>query len=107
MMRMVRIEIGNSYSQIIGLKTDEFRRLRQLLSYKPNEQAAYFSGGYAKPKYLLDKKGYFPTGLRQTVEDFLDSSTTYEISDTRVPPVGDEFFLNLRVKIGRASCRER
>lgn len=64
---MIKIIVDNSYSKIEGLKTDQFRSLRDILSYESNLNAVYFSGGFRKKKYLLDKKGYFPTGLLQKV----------------------------------------
>lgn len=67
---MITIAVDNSYSRIQGLKTDQFRALRNILSYENNPQAVYFSGGFKSKKYLLDKNGYFPTGLRDKVELF-------------------------------------
>jgi superfamily II DNA or RNA helicase len=59
-----RIIVNNSFSQIQGLTDEQFAEVRKLLSYKMDEQAAYFSGAYkARTKYLIDAKGSFPTGL--------------------------------------------
>lgn len=68
---MVTIEINNSYSQIKGLKTEQFRKVKKLLSYLPDPSATYFSGGFARPKYLIDPKGFFPTGLLTVLKEFL------------------------------------
>lgn len=80
---MVTIEIGNSYSQIKGMSASQEKELRKVLSYLPNPQAAYFSGGFNRPKYLIDKKGYFPTGLWQLVSSII---TNANIVDKRIRP---------------------
>lgn len=67
---MVEIIVDNSYSQVIGLKTEQFRKLKTLLSYQVNPEAAFYSGGWVKTKSLLDKQGYFPTGLLGKVKQF-------------------------------------
>lgn len=68
---MVEIIIGNSYSHIKGLTTDPLRKLRKILSYETNPTASYFSGGFSRPKYLMDKQGNFPTGLLNRARKFL------------------------------------
>lgn len=68
---MVTLTVGNSYSKLEGLKTAEFNALRKILSYESDPQAAYFSGGFSRPKYLIDKYGSFPTGLLARVKAFL------------------------------------
>lgn len=68
---MITITIGNSYSRIAGLDKAQERKLRQALSYTPDAQAAYFSGGFSHRKYLIDKKGNFPTGLLHRVRKLL------------------------------------
>ncbi len=68
---MITIEIGNSYSQIKGLASGPFNRLRKLLSYSPDKQATYFSGGYASLRYCIDKQGNFPTGHVNRVRKFI------------------------------------
>lgn len=84
---MVILEVGNSYSQVKGLKIPEFRALREALSYTEDPKSAYFSGGYVKTKYLLDKKGFFPTGLLKRVLSCLNESLIkYALIDKRVRP---------------------
>lgn len=94
---MIVLEIDNSYSQIKGLKTDEFRALRKILSYESDPQAAYFSGGFRRRKYLIDSKGWFPTGLASRVVDFcLATKLDLNIVDKRVRPtrhIGEFKFL--------------
>jgi superfamily II DNA or RNA helicase len=67
---MVKLLIDNSYSQVSGLNLQQLTKLRQLLSYQV--ESSYFSG---RPrfttKYMIDKKGHFPSGLRHRVTDFL------------------------------------
>lgn len=72
---MVTIEIDNSFSQIKGLTPEQFKQLRKLLSYQTDPHAAYFSGGFARTRYLLDKKGYFPTGLLTKVCTWCDKNS--------------------------------
>lgn len=75
---MVEIIIGNSYSHIRGLTTDPLRKLRKILSYETNPTASYFSGGFSRPRYLMDKQGNFPTGLLNRVRKFLtEHNITY------------------------------
>ncbi len=84
---MVKVILNNSYSQITGLNTTQFNKLRKILSYKDNAQVSYFAGGFNRPKYLLDKKGYFPTGLYYPyVRDFLKDISFYYESEYRVCP---------------------
>lgn len=61
---MIQIEVDNSYSRITGLDTEQFSRLRRLLSYEPDPSRAFFGGFKASQRrYLIDKSGVFPTGL--------------------------------------------
>src|ERR1700689_2499600 len=81
---MVTIEIGNSYSQIKGMSASQEKEIRKVLSYLPDPKAAYFSGGYNKPRYLIDKKGFFPTGLVPVVKRTIISN--FHIIDKRIQP---------------------
>lgn len=94
---MAEIIIGNSYSQIKGLKTDEYRTVRKLLSYESNPQAAYFSGNWRRTKYLIDKQGFFPTGLACRLLEFLaQSKIDLKVTDGRkIPKKGKLFNINL------------
>lgn len=83
---MVTIEINNSYSQIIGLKTEEFHALRKILSYETDPSAVYFSGGWNRKKYLIDKQGFFPTGLIAKVLLFATDLGKVKISERRKQP---------------------
>ena len=90
------IEVGNSFSSIRGLTQTVFNRLRKVLSYTPD--TGYYSGLPPRPKYLIDAKGHFPTGLLVKVEGFFKSNTiAYRIDDKRTlpRPSGSTFELNL------------
>lgn len=80
---VVTIEIGNSYSQIKGMSAQEEKAVRKVLSYLPDPKAAYFSGGYAKPIYLIDKKGFFMSGLVPIVVSTIKGAN---VIDLRIRP---------------------
>lgn len=81
---MIKIEVGNSYSQITGMTAKFEKELKRELSYVENADSVYF-GGFARRKSLLGKKGRFPTGLLRRVKNFARWDT-YEIShDLRTP----------------------
>lgn len=81
---MLTITIDNSYSQVTGLKAQELKSLQKLLSYEVNPGTSYYTGGFARRKSLVDKKGFFPTGLLLRVKAFLGPSAA--IVDVRVQP---------------------
>lgn len=84
---MIRIETGNSYSQVVGITTTQFAELRKLLSYVKDPQAAYYSAFGPKTVYLIDKKGFFPSGLLQKVYRHLRSvGLEVLVNDTSVIP---------------------
>lgn len=68
---MITINCGNSYSQITGLSPAQEKEVRKLLSYSNGD---HFSRFGPKTIYLIDKKGFFPTGLLHRVETWLDAS---------------------------------
>lgn len=85
---MVLIEIDNSYSQIKHLTPSEFKLIRKELSYQSNPQATYFSGGFARTNYLIDKKGFFPSGLLHRVKTCLaKSNIAVSLRDKRIKPI--------------------
>lgn len=81
---MITITVNNSYSQVQGLTSSQFSALKKELSYSTDPQAAYFSGGYQRRRYLIDKKGNFPTGLLDRVRDLL--APHYKVQDARRRP---------------------
>lgn len=82
-MSKIVIILGNSYSQIQGLNSNEFSKLKKSLSYTLGEQQAFYTGGFAHRKYLIDKKGFFPTGLLYVVKK---QHPTAPIADNRILP---------------------
>lgn len=93
---MITIEVNNSFSAIKGLDQALFNKLRKVLSYTPD--TGYYTGLPPRPKYLIDAKGGFPTGLLPRVVDFFKTnSIACKVTDSRkVPsPSGSQFALNL------------
>lgn len=69
---MIRLTVGNSLCKITGINTKEYNELRELLSYSEDPAAAFYRKSWKSGKrYLIDKKGNFPTGLLYIVEDYL------------------------------------
>src|ERR1017187_7742471 len=71
---MVTIHVDNSYSQITGLDPKQFAALRKELSYSTGSQALYAGGNYPRVRYLIDNKGFFPTGLLSRLERHLEKT---------------------------------
>lgn len=89
---MLKVKINNSYSQIIGATSEQHAQLRKLLSYLPDPNAAFFAGisGFSR-RYLLDRKGFFPTGLVFDALDFIASTDwKAEAVDERLVPGRDK-----------------
>jgi len=92
---MVQIKLGNSYSQVVGLNTDQMRKLKRLLSYTPDN---FFAGGFPRPKYLIDAKGHFPTGLLNRVKGFLAREEIIPvIIDLRIVPKSTPGLFKMRL----------
>lgn len=84
---MVTIIRDNSYSQITGLTPEQFKGLRKALSYTADPKSAYYTGGFTQVKYMIDKKGFFPSGLLPRVRKHLVSRTVvWHDQDKRVQP---------------------
>lgn len=80
---MLTLEINNSYCQLKGFDKALWLKLCKELSYDPNPEAARFSRfGKAQVKYLIDTKGFFPTGLLTRVQKLL-------LGDDLVPTMTD------------------
>ncbi len=64
--------MGNSLSRIEGLPETSFKALRDILSYT---EAGYYPGSGRPPakRFLIDRKGAFPTGLLYLVDKFLEA----------------------------------
>ena len=84
---MISLVIDNSYSQVVGLKPEAFKALREALSYRPDAQATFFSGRPPALRYCIDKKGFFASGLLIRVKEFMAKhGIAHTISDKRVKP---------------------
>lgn len=96
---MITVQIGNSYSKISGLDVTQFKNLRKVLSYITDPKAAYFSGGFLRVKYLLDKRGSFPTGLLKRVYRHLEEQgVVYTTKDGRKRPESTPGMFKLNLK---------
>lgn len=82
---MIKLHLGNSESKIEGLSVSQFAELRGLLSYTISAQANYFSGAHSNKRYLLSKRGEFPSGLTHQVQEFL-ADIPHELIDLRIRP---------------------
>lgn len=82
---MIKLILNNSESKIEGLSVSQFAELRGLLSYTVTAQANYFSGVRSNKRYLLDKRGSFPSGLTGQVQQFL-AAIPHELLDLRKRP---------------------
>lgn len=112
---MMIIEIGNSYSKVVGFDKETYQRLREALSYETDPNARYFAGGlYPSRRCLMDRHGSFPTGLLDRVRSVIPKA---KVLDTRKrpmvrpyqvtyagPPLREEQIKSayLAVKLGRA-----
>lgn len=76
---------------IEGLEVKDFSALRILMSYSLPPDQAHFGGAfYQGPRYLLDKRGTFPTGLLYIAQDYLKTyKISYQLKDTRIAPECD------------------
>ncbi len=83
---MIDVIIENSMSRVVGLTDTQFKALRNVLSYSIDSQAAYFSSAYQTKRYLLSKKGEFPTGLLYLVKESLFKTPSVRYIDRRTLP---------------------
>lgn len=104
---MIKLTVQNSFSRVEGLTDEQFKALREKLSYRVDAQDAYFGGLARSPKrYLITKRGDFPSGLLRYVEEFLIRAPD-ELVDRRAIPRRHPglTYLNLGDKIPRPSQR--
>lgn len=78
----MRLIIGNSYSQVQGFSLGEEKTLREALRYRV-DTGNWGAGHRSQFRYLIDRKGVFPTGLLHVV---LPLFTDWVIEDKRVIP---------------------
>lgn len=82
---VVLIEVDNSYSRITCMSAQVEKQVHELLSYTVDAQSAFFGGYGPRKKCMMDKKGYFPTGLVDTVCLSIRSHK-FQINDLRIAP---------------------
>jgi superfamily II DNA or RNA helicase len=78
----------NKACQFVTEDTDLFRVLRSTFSYKMNgvEFTEAYKNGWNGLTYLINKKGYFFSGLLEKVKEFLnDHRSKFEVEDLRLP----------------------
>lgn len=81
---MITIKLHNSYSQITDFSQEVYRRLKKRLSYEQNPGSGYFSGGIPRRVSLINKRGFFPTGLLEELMEELDQKgVEYRFEDKR------------------------
>lgn len=85
---MVTLIINNSYCQLKDLSIDQYRQIRKILSYNISSAQAHFSGThYNTHRYLIDKNGFFPTGLLSYTKKWIcDNKVTCRTRDDRIVP---------------------
>lgn len=75
---MIKLTVNNSFSRIEGLTDDQFKALREKLSYRVDAQESYFGGLSRSPKrYLITKRGDFPTGLLSYVNEWVSANSRW------------------------------
>lgn len=94
--------MGNSSCNISGLTVSQFKQLREVVSYEA-QNTGYVTGSFRPTKrYLLDKKGNFPSGLLLRVQRWLKDPTKviggYSIADTRIRPTAALGMFNMNLK---------
>lgn len=96
----MKLILNNSTSQLTGMTTEVYNKLRKILSYQADPRAVYRKAGFTRPTYLIDKKGVFATGNVSRVLDFtLLNNLPVEIQDLRVKPtrkVNHQFAIGLK-----------
>lgn len=84
----MRFTLGNSFSCLSELTSEQYREVKDLLSYEIDASAAFHSNAFTRKRYLIDKHGVFPSGLEYLVLDWLkESNSAYLISDPRKRPI--------------------
>lgn len=85
---LIKLIVGNSACKIDGLPVEHYNALRKLLSYTP--ETSDYGMAHLYRKYLISKRGEFPTGLLYIVEDYLSKAKLkFSLTDTRIAPKRD------------------
>lgn len=95
----MKLKIDNSICVIEGYTQAQFKELRDLLSYSDDPKAKFYAGHrFSAKKFLITKRGEFPTGLLYLVQDWAKvKKLNIDVKDVRVKPakVKKPFVLNL------------
>lgn len=86
---MINLVLGNSESKIEGLSVSQYKELRDLLSYTISAQQSHFSHSHNSKRYLINKRGEFPSGLIDIVNHYLRTvihTEQYHLVDNRLKP---------------------
>ncbi len=85
---MVSLTIDNSICRIYNLNVNQYADLRKLLSYNADPAQGRFSGWKGNSRrYLIDKKGNFPTGLLYLVMEYIhENKLPYQSVECRQRP---------------------
>ncbi len=84
---MIRLLVGNSYSQLQNLTAQQLKEVQKLTDYKLDSNAVYHSGGFRSVRHLVDRKGCFPSGLLSKVATWMrDTGVKFGVSDGREHP---------------------
>lgn len=96
-LMLVKLIIDNSISKVEGLTIEQYAGLRNELSYNVSEAVRFYQGGHLPTKrYLLDKRGQFPTGLLRRVLTYLKAEgIDYSTESHRTPPKAQHGFFAL------------
>lgn len=82
----MKLTVGNSLCKIEGYNQEQFKELRALLSYTSDPKAQFYAGFRgSNRKYLITKRGDFPTGLLFMVLEWA-AGKPLELVDQRVRP---------------------
>lgn len=94
---MIELRINNSECSVSGLSKEEYKLLKDLLSYETDNYAMRkHSQHFSFKRALIDAKGRFPTGLLFLVEYFLESGDNpYSRIDLRRVPSRQEGLFTL------------
>lgn len=95
----MKLFINNSICKFIGLNSQQFKELAEIMSYRIDPQTVYFSSDARKGKrYLLNKHGEFPTGLLYLAKAWIEKKRLpVEILDDRAPPMPQDGLFTLRL----------
>lgn len=84
---MINIQIGNSYSKINGLSSEQLAIVRKALSFEASPNQAFYSKAYKRHRrFMIDTRGNFPTGLLGRAVEAVGAFKGVVLTDTRSCP---------------------